>query len=240
MMSESLYILKIFVKDSPKTDNKYNKLILEFLNNNIEEIISYGCYIRIILLNNSNIDKFLKMKINNIPALFDEYENQSVTGVENIIKYIIEKCNVPTDSEEIVKSNVNNKYVENSNKEYMDNSSKDSSSDLRSYLMNEVLSEDVIEDPIDLNVVKNFENTYQKNKEKLLATNVNINKNLINTVKKNINNRSYNSSIENKSMKDDFINDNEEVTKTQKISNYMNDDPALKKFWENLETTSDT
>ena len=33
MMSESLYILKIFVKDSPKTDNKYNKLILEFLNN---------------------------------------------------------------------------------------------------------------------------------------------------------------------------------------------------------------
>jgi hypothetical protein len=44
-MSETFYILKIFVKDSPKTNNKYNKLILEFLNNNIEEIISYGCYI---------------------------------------------------------------------------------------------------------------------------------------------------------------------------------------------------
>jgi hypothetical protein len=41
-------------------------------------------------------------------------------------------------------------------------------------------------------------------------------------------------------LKDNFINDNEEITKTQKISNYMNDDPALKKFWENLETTSDT
>ena len=38
-MSDSLYILKIFVKDSPKTDNKYNKLIFEFLNNNIEEVV---------------------------------------------------------------------------------------------------------------------------------------------------------------------------------------------------------
>ena len=85
-MSESLYILKIFVKDSPKTDNKYNKLILEFLNNNIDEIVSYGCYIRIVLLNNTNIDKFLKLKINNIPALFDENEHKSITGVENIIK----------------------------------------------------------------------------------------------------------------------------------------------------------
>lgn len=238
-MSESLYILKIFVKDSPKTDNKYNKLILEFLNNNIDEIVSYGCYIRIVLLNNTNIDKFLKLKINNIPALFDENENKSITGVENIIKYIIHKCDAPTDSEEVIKSNKDNKSesMKNKSNKYSDN---DSSSDLRSYLMNEVLSEDVIEDPIDLNKVKNFENTYQKNKEKLLATNVNINKNLINSVKKNINNKSYNSSIENKSSNDDYINDNEEITKTQKISNYMNDDPALKKFWENLETTSDT
>lgn len=239
MMSESLYILKIFVKDSPKTDNKYNKLILEFLNNNIDEIVSYGCYIRIILLNNTNIDKFLKLKINNIPALFDENEDQAITGVENIIKYIIQKCDAPTDSEEVIKSNksIKSDSMKNTNNY---SSSKDSSSDLRSYLMNEVLSEDVIEDPIDLNKVKNFENAYQKNKEKLLATNVNVNKNLINTVKKNINNRSYNSSIENKSSHDNPINDNEEITKTQKISNYMNDDPALKKFWENLETTSDT
>jgi hypothetical protein len=234
MMSDSLYLLKIFVKDSPKTDNKYNKLILEFLNNNIEEIVSYGCYIRIILLNNTNIDKFLKLKINNIPALYDENENQAVTGVENIIKYIIQKCNAPTDSEEIVKSSVSKKP------DSMSNPNKDSSSDLRNYLMNEVLSEDVIEEPIDLNKFKNVENKYQKNKEKLLATNVNINKNLINTVKNNINNKSYNSSIENKSSHNNPINENEEITQTQKISNYMNDDPALKKFWENLETTSDT
>jgi hypothetical protein len=234
MMSDSLYLLKIFVKDSPKTDNKYNKLILEFLNNNIEEIVSYGCYIRIILLNNTNIDKFLKLKINNIPALYDENENQAVTGVENIIKYIIQKCNAPTDSEEIVKSSVSKKP------DPMSNPNKDSSSDLRNYLMNEVLSEDIIEEPIDLNKFKNVENKYQKNKEKLLATNVNINKNLINTVKNNINNKSYNSSIENKSSHNNPINENEEITQTQKISNYMNDDPALKKFWENLETTSDT
>ena len=236
MMSESLYILKIFVKDSPKTDNKYNKLILEFLNNNIEEIVSYGCYIRIILLNNTNIDKFLKLKINNIPALYDEIENKSITGVENIIKYIIQKCNAPTEGEEVDKLNTKSNFVENKK-----SATQEDSSDLRSYLMNEVLSEDIIEDPIDLNKVKNYEDKYQKNKEKLLANNnVNVNKNLINTVKKNINNKSYNSSIENKSMHNNPLNDNEEITKTQKISNYMNDDPALKKFWENLETTSDT
>lgn len=106
--------------------------------------------------------------------------------------------------------------------------------------MNEVLSEDVIEDPIDINKVKTFENAYQKNKEKIAATNVNINKNLINNVKKNINNKSYNMSIENKSNNNNEINDNDEITKTQKISNYMNDDPVLQKFWENFETTSDT
>lgn len=232
-MSESLHILKIFVKDSPKTDNKYNKLILEFLNNNIEEIVSYGCYIRFIILNNTNIDNFMKLKINNIPALYDENENEKITGVENIIKYIIKICNAPIiDNDNVTE---NNKTIQNNNKSNFTESSNDSS-DLRSYLMNEVLSEDVIEDPIDLNKVKNFENIYQKNKEKISSTNVNINKNLINTVKKNINNKSYNMSIENKSNNIDY-NDNNEITKTQKISNYMNDDPVLQKFWENLETT---
>lgn len=239
-MSECLYILKIFVKDSPKTENKYNKLIFEFLNNNIEEIVSYGCYIRIVLLNNLNIDKFLKMKINNIPALYDEVENKSVTGVENIIKYIIYKCNPPSDdidsSDEIQnKSTSRKKYDRN-------NSSKPQNDDsLRNYLMKEVLSEDIIEDPIDLNKVKDFEDTYKKTKERLISKNSNVNKNLINNVKKNINEKSYNTSIEKKSNNlDNFMSENNEITKTQKISNYMNDDPDLKKFWENLETTSDT
>lgn len=239
-MSTSLYTLKIFVKDSPKTDNKYNKLIFEFLNNNIEEIVSYGCYIRIVLLNNLNIDKFLKMKINNIPALYDEVENKSVTGVENIIKYIIYKCNPPSDDNEPTDE------IENRSATYKktnrNNSSKsDNDDNLRNYLMKEVLSEDIIEDPIDLNKVKDFEDTYKKTKERLISTNSNVNKNLINNVKKNINEKSYNTSIEKKSNNlDNIMSENNEITKTQKISNYMNDDPDLKKFWENLETTSDT
>jgi hypothetical protein len=239
-MSESLYTLKIFVKDSPKTDNKYNKLIFEFLNNNIEEIISYGCYIRIVLLNNLNIDKFLKMKINNIPALYDEVENKSVTGVENIIKYIIYKCNPPSDdndpTNEIENISATHKKTNRNN-----SSKSDNDDNLRNYLMKEVLSEDIIEDPIDLNKVKDFEDTYKKTKERLISTNSNVNKNLINNVKKNINEKSYNTSIEKKSNNlDNMMSENNEITKTQKISNYMNDDPDLKKFWENLETTSDT
>lgn len=239
-MSESLYTLKIFVKDSPKTDNKYNKLIFEFLNNNIKEIVSYGCYIRIVLLNNLNIDKFLKMKINNIPALYDEVENKSVTGVENIIKYIIYKCNPSSDdndpTDEIENISTTHKKTNRNNL-----SKSDNNDNLRNYLMKEVLSEDIIEDPIDLNKVKDFEDTYKKTKERLISTNSNVNKNLINNVKKNINEKSYNTSIEKKSNNlDNMMSENNEITKTQKISNYMNDDPDLKKFWENLETTSDT
>lgn len=234
-MSNSFYILKIFVKDSPKTDNKYNKLILEFLNNNIEEIVSYGYTIRIILLNESNIDKFLKLKINNIPALLDEEINESVTGVENIIKYIIHKCNSSTDEEDVIEN-----VKQTSNIEKMD-----SASYLRNYLLNEMASNDVIEDPIDLDKAKMYDDMYKKNKDIQLSKNTgNINKNLINTVKKNINSNSYNSSIEN-GMDDidrDILNKNE-ITTTKKISQYINDNDedsdAMKKYWENLETTSD-
>ena len=132
----------------------------------------------------------------------------------------------------------NNKLKKKSSK-YKDD--EGDPSDLRGYLMNEVLSPDVIEDAVDIDKVKSFEDSYKQNKEKLLSKNTNVNKSLINAVKKNINNRTYNSSIDNVSDNADVMHQsNNEITKTQKISKYMSDDPALQNYWENMETTSDT
>lgn len=233
-MSKDLFILKIFLKDSPKTDNKYNKLILEFLNNNLEEISSYGCYIRLILLNNTNIDKFLKMKIKNIPALYDETSNTSITGVEDIIKYIIYKCSPaseePVENKQPPRESLQNKKLEKG---------EDDPLSLRGYLMNEVLKDDGFEDTIDMEKVKMREDLYKKKKELLQPTNSSANKHNITTAKSNVNNQAYNSSIENRTDPLDAMREsNNEITKTKKISSLVKDeDDAVRSYWDNLEET---
>lgn len=228
---ENLSILKIFVKDSKKTENKYNKNLFGFLNNNVEEIIDSNYYIRLILIDSSNIDKFYKLGIKSTPALLDEQEQQTVTGVEEIIKYIISKCENWEEEVEpkcpIKKESSGGNYEKNE--------------DLRSYFMNEVMGDDTIEEPVDINKVKDYGDQYSKNRDKLLSKNVNTNKNIINNVKNNLNSNNS-QSIENYTENKEasaLINSNTEITKTKKISSYMDDDPDLKKFWENLEESSE-
>jgi len=253
-MSKILFVLKVFLKDSPKTDNKYNKLILDFLNDNIAELNSYGCYIRLVLLNNTNIDKFLKMNIKNVPALYDDDTKSSIIGVENIIKYIIHKCS-PTENNNSGNSNNSNysnknNYSSHSNtttggsakKSSMKNMNDDGDpTGLRGYLINELLKDDEFDDPVDTNTLKSKEEYYKKNKEAAVPNMQNINKYTLSTAKKNLSNSEYNSSIENSTDPIDAMhNDNREITEgTKKISSYMNDDPDLKNFWENLEDTED-
>jgi hypothetical protein len=226
---EKLNNLKIFVKDSKKTENRYNKNLFEFLNNNVEEIVDSDYYIRVILIDETNINKFIKLGIKSTPALLDENENQTVTGVEQIIKYIVSRCENWEDKLDS-KCPISKKSSEN-----MSNSNNDRSEDLRDYFMNEVMGDDTIEEPVDINKVKNYEDHYNKNKDKLLSKNVNTNKNIINNVKNNSNTNTSHS-IENYTDEaSEFINSNTEITKTKKISSYMDDDPDLKKFWENLE-----
>lgn len=231
---ENLNILKIFVKDSKKTDNRYNKKLFDFLNNNVEEMIDRNYYIRLILIDNTNIHKFVKLGIKSTPALLDENENNTITGVEQIIKYIIDKCE-NYEYEDIVEEPIKKTDT------FISNSNGDKGDDLRSYFMNEVMGDDTIEEPVDINKVKNYEDHYKKNKDLLLSKNVNTNKNIINNVKNNINNNNS-QSIENyteNTEASELINSNNETTKTKKISSYMDDDPDLKKFWENLEESSE-
>lgn len=239
-MKENLFILKVFLKDSPKTENKYNKLILEFLNNNLEEIISYGCYIRLVLLNNTNIDKFLKMNIKNIPALYDEDTNTSITGVEDIIKYIIYKCSPSADGDNNKQCDtMQNRQEPKQDKKIKKGTNDDDPLSLRGYLMNEVLKDDGFEDAIDMEQVKMREDLYKKNKELIQSSNSNSNKYNITTAKNNINKQTYNSSIENRKDPVDTMHDaNNEITKTKKISSLVeNEDAAVRAYWDNLEET---
>ncbi len=231
---ESLNILKIFIKDSKKTENRYNKNLFEFLNNNVEEIVDSNYYIRLILIDDSNIDKFVKLGIKSTPALLDENENKTVTGVEQIIKYIVSKCE---NWEEEVETKCPIKRETLSNDKNFDKND-----DLRSYFMNEVMGDDTIEEPVDINKVKNYEDHYNKNKDKLLSKNVNTNKNIINNVKKtrDVINTNTSHSIENYTDEaSELIKSNNETTLTKKISSYMDDDPDLKKFWENMEESTE-
>ena len=242
-MPKELFTLKIFLKDSPKTDNKYNKLILEFLNNNLEEILSYGCYIRLILLNNTNIDKFLQMNIKNIPALYDDEDDISITGVEDIIKYIVSKCTIKENENNNTKPQYN--YSHGGQKSQTPKKSKKNMNDdedpssLRGYLINEILKNDGFEDAIDMETVKMREDVYNKNKEILMSKNPNSNKYNLSTAKSNLSNKTYNTSIENRTDKIDAMYDaNKEITQTKKISSLVNnDDAAFKAYWDNQEET---
>jgi hypothetical protein len=58
---------------------------------------------------------------------------------------------------------------------------------------------------------------------------------MINTFKNN--NQNLNLSIDNLPKDEKNMYDNQELTKTRPISDYMSDDKDLKKFWENMAET---
>ena len=96
---ENLYILKIILKDSPTTNNDINKKLFEFLNNNYKEIINSNYYIQPILINNVNLEYFVKKNIQSTPSLLDEKKDKVLTGLNKIIKYVVKLCECNSDSE---------------------------------------------------------------------------------------------------------------------------------------------
>jgi hypothetical protein len=231
---ENLHILKIILKDSPNTDNDLNIKLFEFLNNNYKEIIDSNYYIQPILVKSSNIDYFIKKNIDSTPGLLDESNDKSVTGLNNIIKYIVKLCESDSDSD----SDSDNEYINNKNKNQKINENYSNNEDLQDYLLNEAFkTDDTMEDPIDLNIVKSKEDEYRLRQEKKNVDPKFSNK-IIETVKNNLNNND-NYSIENyNDYQTEYNNLNEEVTKTRPVSDYMSDDKDLQKFWENLEEST--
>lgn len=235
-MMENLHILKIILKDSPNTENDLNIKLFEFLNNNYKEIIDCNYYIQPILVKSSNIDYFIKKNIESTPGLLDEINNKSVTGLNNIIKYIVKICESKSESD--TDSDSDNESIKYNSQKKSSNESYNNNADLQEYLLNEAFkSDDTIEDPIDLNVVKSKEDEYRLRQEKKNVDPKFSNK-IIETVKNNLNNND-NYSIENyNDYQTEYNNLNEEITKTRPVSDYVSDDKDLQKFWENLEEST--
>lgn len=228
---DKLVTLKIFLKDSKKTSNKFNKDLFKFLDNNLTEIVDSGYYVRLILVDDTNIRKFIKLGIKNTPALLNESEDIVVSGVGKIIHYIVSKCE--DRATETLEPVVNKKHVR-----FEDEPKQQHKNDnIRDYLLEQAMSkDDTMEDALDLNKVKEREDKYNKNRERLQSRNINTNRNTISTARQNayINSNAINTSEEAK-----HINDTNEVTaRTRSTSEMMNDDPELKNFWENLEETN--
>jgi hypothetical protein len=233
---ENLHILKIILKDSPNTENDLNIKLFEFLNNNYKEIIDCNYYIQPILVKSSNIDYFIKKNIESTPGLLDEINNKSVTGLNNIIKYIVKICESKSESD--TDSDSDNESIKYNSQKNSSNESYNNNADLQDYLLNEAFKpDDTIEDPIDLNVVKSKEDEYRLRQEKKNVDPKFSNK-IIETVKNNLNNND-NYSIENyNDYQTEYNNLNEEITKTRPVSDYVSDDKDLQKFWENLEEST--
>ena len=233
---ENLHILKIILKNSNSTNNDLNKNLFEFLNNNFKEIIDSNYYIQPILVTASNIDYFVKKNINSTPGLIDEQANKSITGLNNIIKYIVKLCENNSDSDSSSDSDTEIDRHSVKNKKNNNSVNNNDNSDLQNYLLNEAFkADDSLEDPLDLNLVKSKEDQYKLRQEKQKKPK--YPNRMIETVKKNLNNN--NKSVENYTeYQDEYNNLNEEITKTRPVSDYMSDDKDLQKFWENLEEST--
>ena len=109
--------------------------------------------------------------------------------------------------------------------------------DIHEFLLNEALADDTMEEPIDLNHVKDKENKYKLKQEQQKSTNSKLKNNMIHTLKTN-NNNNNNLSIDNLPKDEKNMFDNKELTETRPIADYMSDDKDLEKFWQNMDETS--
>jgi hypothetical protein len=236
--NNNLHTLKIVLKDN-LNNNIYNKNLLEFLENNYKEIIDSNYYIQPILVDNNNINYLVKKNIKNTPSLLDEINNIIHTGANDIIKYIVNLCENGTDD----LNDMNNDYERNKYNDKPSGTKKlnniNSNDNLQNYLLEQAYNKDnELEEPLDLNKIKDKADRYNKLRDKKInSTNSsNANKNLINNIKKNVNNK--NSSVENyNDYQEEYTNLNTEITKTRPLSEYINDDSEFQNFLENLEET---
>ena len=84
---------KLFIKKNKVNKDKFNKNLLNFLINNVNELVHAGVFIRIILVNEKNIQAIHNLNIRSTPALYcSEEEPITKIGVNNIIQFLIDFC----------------------------------------------------------------------------------------------------------------------------------------------------
>lgn len=85
---------KLFIKKNITNGDKFNKNLLNFLINNVNELVNCGIFIRIVLVNERNIQAIHSLNIKSTPALYMSDEEDTITkvGVNNIIQFLIDFC----------------------------------------------------------------------------------------------------------------------------------------------------
>lgn len=90
---------KLFLKKSPANGDKFNKNLMKFLINNVKEMVKSQVFIKIILVNEKNINAVQHAGVKSTPALmFTNVEDvgreskEIVIGVNNIIQSLIDVC----------------------------------------------------------------------------------------------------------------------------------------------------
>jgi hypothetical protein len=87
---------KLFLKKSPANGDKFNKNLMKFLINNVKEMVKSQVFIKIILVNEKNINAIKSAGVKSTPALlFNSVDGESreiVIGVNNIIQSLIDVC----------------------------------------------------------------------------------------------------------------------------------------------------
>lgn len=223
-------ILKIIVKDSPEKKNKTNKRLFYFLNSNYKEILYFKYYIRIIIVDKSNCNEFIKKNITNTPALINEKDNHIEIGVTNVINYIINICKFDDDNEND-DDNCNNNYDNFDNNKITNNKI----SDVNDYLLDEIFKSDSkIEDSLDLDLVREKEREYKLINEKRNNKNAQYNQ-----VLKNHNNEiKHKFTINDKETKDlmEHQNSQSELTEIKKNEKYKSDNDILNMMMDDEET----
>lgn len=92
----------ILFKNDPKHD-KYNRQIFEFLNNQYQNLNNIGFKINPIIINNNNIDKYVRSGIGNLPSLI--YEEEDIKSGSTAIINFLTKCCILKKSKQIKKTN---------------------------------------------------------------------------------------------------------------------------------------
>lgn len=208
---------KLFLKKAPANGDKFNKNLMKFLINNVKEMVKFNIFIKIILVNEKNINAVQHAGVKSTPALLfsnDDESKEVIVGVNNIIQYIINVC----ENKEDINSKDNSNNVSNNSKKY----EIGECDDVKDMLFDIINSND---DEEDEGIEKS--DIQRKIRDRLESTNT----------------RAESSTVNNAQMFSRMKEDNAvtvESIQTDMAVNTGNaaEDDAMSKYWANLEETA--
>lgn len=213
---------KLFLKKSPANGDKFNKNLMKFLINNVKEMVKSDVFIKIILVNEKNINAIKSAGVKSTPALmFNNGESKEIViGVNNIIQSLINVCENKDSGDENTGRNGNgNKSVK---KNGMNKGEVVGECDDVKDMLFDIINSNDDDDDEELNT----SDMQRKIRERLDSTNT----------------RAESSTVSNSQLFSRMKEDNAVTTESIQMDMVANtgnaaEDDAMSKYWANLEET---